>query len=946
MKKTAIILSLGSVVALAFSAAAESTFLIARGKSANAAIVVPKGAGEATRYAAEELAKYLGKMSGATFRISEGKGGAARSIVVGEPCTSEREEEICLRVSKDGKTLTLTGEGPRGPLYAVYGLLERLGCEFWTPPIRERRDGVDFRASGRETVPELKEIVVPGNLNVVEAPAIAVRQAYGASAFENPEWEAKLRLNGTMYLSPLPEKLGGSRQYDLSQCKMGLETDAKAFAAHPEWYALRPGGKRSMQHLCNTNPGVRQELLRRVKEKLEKEPNIRQIAIGQNDGGEFCKCPACQKMREQENSQSGPELDLCNFVARHFAKDYPKVRFLVFAYEASLRPPKRMKCEPNVDVCVAYIQRNYARDPAAGTPNHNAIVGEWSKLTHGNVYIWGYCAQFKDFMITWPTVDTLGPEIRTYRDLGVKGVYMQMADDPHSDFQALRCWLAAKLMWNPDQDEMKLMERWCEGACGAGGKYVFEWLKVCKRVRESHKSLGVYSGDSRETFKPEEILKGDELLAKAEAATKNDPTAFAEVHRIRDNVTHMMLLRYYYDVAAAAKKAGCAIPTRAELLKTLAATGKGSWNEGIGWGWGFLPRIRHGEVQPEKPGDGPRTRGRWTFRNPMTTGTSEDPFVVYDEATKRYYRVMTVGDEFRIRRAKRMVELFDEKCEEKPLWKPGRKDVVNSNLRGPELVRGADGVWRVWACGGEASLALDGESADDAVVNRLFLLKGGKDPFADSFRFAGAVCPKEVASDPTVFKMPDGKTYLFYSRAQGKAGIVGRPLAAPDKPGAKDGVVLPAKNGSELGTSPALAKMGDDVYMLYVAGGRDSATSEIRALRYTGGDPLKERSWEKCQKPVMVSGNAFLNENVALFGPRAPATFRSSDGTEAWIAFRGWCRKSPIDKTKDAIMCVQRLDDGLDVNSLLFKTGAELRILLIQPSGDFALADGKAGKAK
>ena len=925
-------LVLCSVVAALGFALSAADFVIAHGKSAAVTICVPRGAGEATKYAAEELAKYLGKMSGATFKIVEGAGGAGRSIVVGEPYTSEREEEICLRVSKDLKTLTLTGEGPRGPLYAVYGFLERLGCEFWTPPIRERRDGVDiFRAPGRETVPELKEIVVPGNLNVVEAPAIAVRQTYGASAFENPEWEAKLRLNGTMYLSPLPEKLGGSRQYDLSQCKMGLERDAKAFAAHPEWYALRPGGKRSMQHLCNTNPGVRQEILRRVKEKLEKEPNIRQIAIGQNDGSEFCKCPACQKMREQENSQSGPEFDLCNFVARHFAKDYPKVRFLAFAYEYSLRPPKTMRCEPNVDVCVAYIQRNYARDPAAGTPNHNAIVGEWSKLTHGNVYIWGYCAQFKDFMITWPTVDTLGPEIRTYRDLGVKGIYMQMADDPHSDFQALRCWLAAKLMWNPDQDEMKLMERWCEGACGAGGKYVFEWLKVCKRVREGLRSLGVYSGDSRETFKPEDILKGDELLAKAEAATKNDPTAFAEVHRIRDNVTHMMLLRYYYDVAGVAKKAGRTIPTRAELLKTLAATGKGSWNEGIGWGWGFLPRIRHAEVQPEKPGDGPRTRGKWTFRNPVIEGSDEDTAVLHDPEGGVYYRVRTLGNEIRLRRAKGAVALFDANCEETVAWKAGAKSGIVGGLRGAELVRDAKGSWRIYASGKTANGG-DG----------LFVLEAGRKPFGE-YRFAGRLLEKENAADPTVAKMPDGKDYLFYAREGAKGGIVARTLSAPLRPGASEGVLIGAEDAAD---SPALVRMGKETYLLYGAGGRDSATSEIRALRYAGGDPLKAKSWEKCPKPVMVSGNAFLNENVALFGPRAPSVFRSSDGTEAWIAFRGWNKKVPGNKTKDAITCIQRLDDGLDVNSLLFKTGAELRLLLIQPSGDFTLSEGKAGKAK
>ena len=908
--------------AFCFSASAEPQFVIARGKSPNVSICVPKNAPAPTRYAAEELAKYLGRMSGAKFKVAKGDGAAGKAIVVGAPYKGSKPEEICLKVSKDGKTLTVTGEGPRGPAFAVYTLLERLGCGFWTPT--------------NETVPELKEIAVSASLNVVEAPAFEVRQPHGACMWEHLDWKIRMRTNGGMYAGTIPEEIGGQRQYDLSQCKMNLEGDDRLCAEHPEWYALR-GGRRSSQHLCNTNPGVRAELVRRVKERLRENPGLNQIAIGLNDGGEFCQCADCAKVRQRTGGgQSGLELDLCNYVARQFAKDYPKVRFLMFAYEGSLRPPQKMKCEPNVDVCVAFIQRNYARDPAAGTRNHNEILGTWAKMTGDNVYIWGYNAQFKDYHLAWPTVDTLGPELRTYRDFKVKGVYMQMADDPGSDMLALRCWLAAKLMWNPDQDEMKLIEEWCNGACGKGGKYVFEWMKTCKRVREGIKSLGVYTGDSRDVFKPADILKGDELLAKAEAATKDDPVKLAEVRRVRSAVTHMMLVRYYYDIFVAAKKANYPVPPRAELLKALKDMRFGSWQEGVGWDEGFLPRIRHGEVQPEKPGDGPRTRGLWTMRNPMTKGTKEDPFVVYDDAAKVYYRVMTVGDEFRIRRAKKLFQLFDEKCEEKVLWKPAKSDAVSSNLRGPELVRGADGKWRVWACGGEASIALDDEKADDAVVSRLFVLEGGKDPFANSFRFAGALFPRENASDPTVFKMPNGKWYFFYARELGKMGIVARELSAPGKPGAKEGLVVPVKGkAAPLALSPSLVQMGKDVYLLYALGGRASATSKICAMKYLGGDPLKPKSWEKCEKPVIVSGNAFHNENTQLVGPRSPSTFRSSDGSQAWIAFRGWTSASPSNETSDSLMCVQRLDDGLPDGALLFDTGAELRILLLQPSGDF-----------
>ena len=116
-------------------------------------------------------------------------------------------------------------------------------------------------------------------------------------------------------------------------------------------------------------------------------------------------------------------------------------------------------------------------------------------------------------------------------------------------------------------------------------------------------------------------------------------------------------------------------------------------------------------------------------------------------------------------------------------------------------------------------------------------------------------------------------------------------------------------------------------------------------MKYKSGNPTLASSWERCEKAVILPGNAFRNENTILAGPRAPAVFRSADGSEAWIMFRGWMRNRPIDEVKDSIMCAQRLDNGLDKNTLLFGTGAELRILLVQPAGDFdAFAANQASK--
>ena len=305
--------------------------------------------------------------------------------------------------------------------------------------------------------------------------------------------------------------------------------------------------------------------------------------------------------------------------------------------------------------------------------------------------------------------------------------------------------------------------------------------------------------------------------------------------------------------------------------------------------------------------------------------------MTYDPATKFYYRLVTDKDALRIRRAKRAVALFDKECEEMVACRLGGK--IPKLIRGPELHKGADGRWRIYACGGEDGLALDGEVADAVIPNRLLVLEGGGNPFG-SYTFKARLQPEETAMDPTVFTMDNGKTYLCYAAESPRRGLFVRELASPDKVGTHGGAILGAKNVDAVPLSPALVRMGGQIYLLYGTGGRSSASATVRALRYAGGDPVLAKSWEACKDPVLLPGNAFRNDNAILAGPRALSAFTSADGTETWCLFRGWNKNKPVNFAKDTIVCMQRLDDGLPDGRLLFKTGAELRILLLQPSGD------------
>src|SRR5687767_4758197 len=105
---------------------------------AKASVVIPAGVTVAERHAGEELAHWLGEITGTKIPVLDGVSEApANAIVVGDGALSRRLfpavnweglglEETVVRVA-GGRTLVAGGR-PRGTVYSVYRLLGRLGC--------------------------------------------------------------------------------------------------------------------------------------------------------------------------------------------------------------------------------------------------------------------------------------------------------------------------------------------------------------------------------------------------------------------------------------------------------------------------------------------------------------------------------------------------------------------------------------------------------------------------------------------------------------------------------------------------------------------------------------------------------------------------------------------------------------------------------------------------
>ena len=160
------------------SHAEKTSFQLASNGRASAVIVAEPGT-NGYAYAANELAKYLGKITGAAFMVADRPVKGYKTIRVGTPYRASRPEELCVRV-KNRDTLEFTGDGPLGTLYAVYDFLET--------------QGVVFSANDYEYLPCIPDLAVPAGYAKTDAPCMTWRDIWGVISFDTP-YALKLRLH-------------------------------------------------------------------------------------------------------------------------------------------------------------------------------------------------------------------------------------------------------------------------------------------------------------------------------------------------------------------------------------------------------------------------------------------------------------------------------------------------------------------------------------------------------------------------------------------------------------------------------------------------------------------------------------------------------------------------------------------------------------------------------
>lgn len=469
-----------------FANGQEVLFLAKKGKT-DYSIYINSKSTAAEKFAAQTLADYLKRITGADFPVvNSNAGNTGKIIAVGPEATRQIAPHAIpgfevlgydgIVIKTSGQNLILAGApgSRRGTVYAVATFLESIGCRWWTET--------------ESFVPQKPVLKIP-LYDIQKCPAFEYRELYYWDKYSSAvNFAVFNKLNGNCY--PIPENCGGHISYKglYHVHTFGLIVPPEEyFSRHPQWFA-EINGKRSNKvfngQLCLSpqNKDLLELVISKVKGYLADMPPDSIVSVSQNDGsgisGNYCQCADCRAIEKEEGSPSGPIIRFVNAVAEAVEKDFPHATVDTLAYLYSQKPPAVTRPRANVQIRLcAYKCRWLAPYDSKVNAQFYSDLTAWSKIT-SNISIWDYTTDFYNYIHPFPNLNVTSYNIRLFARNSVKGIMHQGAFTPSGgDMAALKDWVFAKLLWDPGLDEKALVREFVTGYYGAAAPHIAQYLE-------------------------------------------------------------------------------------------------------------------------------------------------------------------------------------------------------------------------------------------------------------------------------------------------------------------------------------------------------------------------------------------------------------------------------------------------------------------------------------
>ncbi len=460
------------------------------------------------RESVNDLALYLGKMSGAKIEIITHAPGASDKllpILVGDlaknefgPTPKKSTYKQAWRMVVSPKGIGLMGESDESTSYAVYELLDRLGCRWYMP------------SDMGDVIPELKTISFPTS-DVTEIPGTIYRGIwYADDAFRRRNRMGGLLLNAGHAL------------------EINNYITPEQLKAHPEWGAEMEG-KRVTNRFCWANPAAASAVADGIIAALDKQYTPT-VSLSPDDGAGFCECAKCKALDAGDFDKSLGVMSItdryihfCNQIAEKVTKKYPDVLFGFLAYVQYTKAPVREKLHPNLIPEIApitYCRAHTMLDPTCPSrPMILPAVEGWGKAAKMVSY-YNYMFHLAEVAVPYPMMTQMSTEVPILYANNVK--FWQPETMPNFESILPGMWLTIRMSWNTTGKPSEILDEFFTRFYGsAAGPMRSYWQLFDDAWTKTPEHAGCAFGYGKR-FTPDFMKKARESMNAAIAACKTD----------------------------------------------------------------------------------------------------------------------------------------------------------------------------------------------------------------------------------------------------------------------------------------------------------------------------------------------------------------------------------------------------------------------------------------
>jgi hypothetical protein len=412
------------------------------------------------------LVDWIEKMSDARLPIVEQPSAAKPVIYIGAAAVKAGLElddidsptDEGLRIVGDGQTkIVIAGQNGTSTMKAVCRFLEELGCRF-------------FMDNDLGHVYPRRKTITVGRLNITEKPGLKMRKIWGSQWGGHNLWKIWNGVGG------LELATGHS---------WSRYVDKDLFETHPEYFALRDGGRKKGGWYCTSNPELRKVFADGVIAYGGPNPSV-----SPPDGTGYCQCAECLAQDDPGNiepssgraSVTNRYADFLDEVAKYVAKQHPERLLSFYCYADYTQPPTLdRRLSPNLVAWIAPIRYSrYHRMGSSVSPSRiqlAQVIDGWAAATEQIAYR-TYNFNLAECVVPFSKLSVWEHDIPYLKDKGCIGINLESLVNweiygPHL-YQSIR------LAYDPDADSDAMMDDYFMKFYGsAAGPFMKQyWMSI------------------------------------------------------------------------------------------------------------------------------------------------------------------------------------------------------------------------------------------------------------------------------------------------------------------------------------------------------------------------------------------------------------------------------------------------------------------------------------